>query len=302
MLSDAFYFLLNMSIAASAAGLVVLLVCRIRRMPRRLAALLFAIPFLRAVVPVALGSRYSLLALIGKITARPVVAVPLVHGQPFFTANFIQQAESYDPIVYKSDMIGRVFRVAAIVWLIGAAAILIALGMVYIATMREMRGAKRVGDGLYISDKVLSPAVYGIFRPRIVFPADGAINEYALAHERAHVKRLDNLRRLIAFAAAAVHWFNPISWVLLRNFLSELELACDETVIRGLNGEERKEYALALIECSRSKTLFASAFGGAKVRTRIDRVLSYKGMTWLSLAAFLLLSAAVAAILITNPR
>ncbi|MBQ3937940.1 MAG: peptidase M56 BlaR1, partial [Clostridia bacterium] len=82
----------------------------------------------------------------------------------------------------------------------------------------------------------------------------------------------------------------------------DLELACDETALKGLDGEQRRAYALALVESSRSKDVFASAFGGARVRTRVERVLSYKGMTWLSLAAFLLLAGAVAVVLVTNPR
>ncbi|MBQ1685668.1 MAG: M56 family metallopeptidase, partial [Clostridia bacterium] len=162
--------------------------------------------------------------------------------------------------------------------------------------------AQPLGGGLWRSDKVTGPAVYGVIRPRIIFPAGGEADEYALRHERAHVRRLDNLWRMIAFVTAALHWFNPFFWVLLRVFLSDLELACDETALRGLDGEQRRAYALALVESSRSKDVFASAFGGARVRMRVERVLSYKGMTWFSAAAFLLLTGVVAFILITNPR
>ena len=302
MTGDVFYFLLNMSIIASAAGLIVLLLRSIKRLPRRVAVLLWAIPFIRAVVPAALNSRFSLMTLLSGLSVRYVtVELPVSIGKTTMT-NVITAADSYFPITYKTDLLARLFRVASIVWLVGAAAILAALTIVYITTLHELRDAEPLDGGLWRSDKVTGPAVYGVFRPRIVFPAAGTVDEYALRHERAHVRRLDNLWRMIAFVTAALHWFNPFFWVMLRIFLSDLELACDETALRGLDGEQRKSYALALVESSRSKDVFASAFGGARVRTRIERVLSYKGMTWFSAAAFLLLTGAVAFILITNPR
>lgn len=302
MTGDVFYFLLNMSIIASVAGLIVLLLRSIKRLPRRVAVLLWAVPFIRATAPVALNSRFSLMTLLRGLSLRFVtVELPVSIGKTTMT-NVITAADSYFPITYKTDLLARLFRVASIVWLVGAAAILAALTIVYITTLHELRDAQPLGGGVWRSDKVTGPAVYGVIRPRIVFPAAGTVDEYALRHERAHVRRLDNLWRMIAFAVAALHWFNPFFWVMLRIFLSDLELACDETALRGLDGEQRKSYALALVESSRSKDVFASAFGGARVRTRIERVLSYKGMTWFSAAAFLLLTGAVAFILITNPR
>lgn len=302
MPGDVFYFLLNMSLIASACGLIVLLLRSIKRLPRRVAALLWAIPFIRAVVPVAVNSRFSLMGLLSGLSVR-FVTVELPFGADGTSAvNAVMAAEEYFPITYKTDLLAETFRIASIVWLVGAAAILIALTAIYIATMHELRDAGPLGGGLYRSDKVTGPAVYGVFRPRIVFPAAGEVNEYALRHERAHVRRLDNLWRILAFACCALHWFNPVFWVLLRVFLSDLELACDETALRGLDAEQRNAYALALVESARSKDVFASAFGGARIRTRVERVLSYKGMTWLSLAAFLLLAGAVAVVLVTNPR
>lgn len=301
-MADAFYFLLNMSIIASAAGLIVLLLRSIKRLPRRIAALLWAVPFIRATAPVALNSRFSLMTLLRGLSVRYVtVELPAGFGGTTMV-NAVMAAEEYFPITYKTDLLAETFRIASIVWLVGAAAILIALTTVYFTTLHELRDAQPLGGGLYRSDKVTGPAVYGVFRPRIVFPAGGEADEYALRHERAHVRRLDNLWRILAFAVAAVHWFNPVFWVLLRVFLSDLELACDETALKGLDGEQRRAYALALVESSRSKDVFASAFGGARVRTRVERVLSYKGMTWFSAAAFLLLTGVVAFILITNPR
>jgi beta-lactamase regulating signal transducer with metallopeptidase domain len=216
----------------------------------------------------------------------------------------IRAAEAYDPISYKLEAVGRVFSVASIVWLTVAAAILIALAITYFSTMKEIRDARSGADGVFYSDKVSSPAVYGIVRPKIVLPSslEGCDNGYAVSHEKAHIRRADNLMRLIAFAVAAVHWFNPLSWVFLKLFLSDIELACDEAAIKRYSEDERREYARALLDQAGGKVFFASAFGGAKVKTRIENVLSYKKMTAVAAVSLAAMVAAVLFVLLTNAR
>ena len=124
--------------------------------------------------------------------------------------------------------------------------------------------------------------------------------KYIIRHEKTHIKRLDNLWRIIGFITASIHWFNPLSWVFLKAFLNDLELACDEMAVSGYDKEERKEYARTLLSCSGGKSLLVSAFGGAKVRTRIENVLSYKKMTAFSALGFALLVVVIIFTLITN--
>ena len=144
--------------------------------------------------------------------------------------------------------------------------------------------------------------MYGIIRPRIVLPAamEGQDLTYILHHERTHIRRADNLWRLLGFFSAALHWFNPLSWVFLKAFLGDLELACDERAVAAYGEAERKEYARTLLACAEQKSVFASAFGGAKVRTRIENVLSYRKMTGAAAVSFALLTAAVIWVMITN--
>ena len=121
-----------------------------------------------------------------------------------------------------------------------------------------------------------------------------------IRHEKTHIRRLDNLWRILGFATASIHWFNPFAWVFLKAFLEDLELACDEMAVSGYDAEERKSYARTLLECTRSKSLLVSPFGGAKVRTRIENVLSYKRMTAFSAAGFALLILIITVTLLTN--
>jgi len=111
---------------------------------------------------------------------------------------------------------------------------------------------------------------------------------------------LDNLWRMLAFILVAVHWFNPLCWLFLKGFLADLELSCDERVLATLGADRAKEYASSLLESKQGTTVFASAFGGAKIRTRIENILSFKKMTWFSLMVFVSLIGVIFYVLLTN--
>lgn len=303
-MGELLYWLLNMSIVASLAGLVILLLRRIKRLPRRWIAALWAIPFLRFWLPFGIGGKYSLMSLLSRFATKTVVVYE--RGPVGVTmTNSIQAAETYFPITYRTDLLADVFRYAALVWAILAAALILAMTILYLTTLTELRTAEPLYGNVVCSGKVVSPAVYGILRPRIVLPAscrDSEQLDLILLHERRHIRRLDNLWRVLAFLTAALHWFNPLAWVFLKLYLSDVELACDESVLAGLPPDARGRYAHALLDTAQSKTLFASAFGGARLRTRIEHILSFKKMTVLSAAAFGIFAAGIAYILLVNGR
>ena len=159
--------------------------------------------------------------------------------------------------------------------------------------------AGRIRDNIYYSDKVNTPALYGIIKPKIIFPTND-IDKYVLLHEQAHIKRRDNLLRIIAVTAACIHWFNPLVWLMLKLYISDSEIACDEAVIAGLPRGEHKEYALTLLRYTESRTVYASPFGGTGVKTRIERILSYKKLSLFSVVSFVILIALTAYFLLTN--
>lgn len=296
------YWLINMSIVASFMGLIVMLLRKIRFIPRRVSVFLWIIPFLRMTVPVGLNSPYSLMSLVSRFTTRTVTVYQPSDDIAFSFSNSIRAAESYSPITYKVNILGTVFSVAGMIWIVVSLALLIALTLIYVSTKNAVADSRHLESNMFFSDKVDSPAVYGIIRPKIIIPGSYKDMElkYIIRHEKTHIKRLDNLWRILGFITASVHWFNPLSWVFLKAFLNDLELACDEMAVSGYDKEERKEYARTLLTCSGSKSLLVSAFGGAKVRTRIENVLSYKKMTAFSALGFALLVVVIIFTLITN--
>ena len=240
------------------------------------------------------------MSLISKITTKTVI----VHGGkiPVTMTNFTMAANSYFPIVYKTNILEGVFQIAAIVWLIIAAALLITMLIIYTVTKSELKDARLLRENIYVSDKITSPAVYGIFREKIILPREYDAEElkFILMHENAHIGRKDNFWRVIAIVTACIHWFNPLAWLFLKRFLTNTELACDEAVLKKCTENEIKNYAATLLNHAESKNMYVSAFGGAKLRVRIERIVSYKRLSVMSVTAFIILAAAVAYTLLTN--
>lgn len=289
-----------MSIIATVTGIIIMLIKKIKRIPSRVICVLWIIPFLRMWIPVGMASKYSFMSLISKITTRTVTVFE--GKKSFTTTNFVMEANSYFPITYKVDLFEDLFRIVSLIWIIVAIAILLSLVILYCITKAELRDAFHMRDNIYCSDKITSPAVYGIFRPRIILPLNIEKEEltYILAHENAHIKNADNLWRMIAFITTALHWFNPFAWVFLKNFLGEIELACDERVLAKYGEDEKKSYAMALVNVADNKNIFASAFGGAKIKVRIDNILSYKKLSFFSTLCFIVLILIIAYLLLTN--
>lgn len=320
MKSDIFYWVLNMSIFGGLLCGIVLLLRRWKALPKLLVYSLWSLPFLRLVCPIGFTGKYNLSRLLerfgGKtIPAMEVLGLELPVLVDFGAMNHIGAAQSYSPVTYiavpatelnflppqSGPALQILMETAALVWAVVAMGLLVMAGMLYCFTRYELRNAHRE-DGYWVSGQVSSPAVYGVLRQRIVLP--GWIHSdsipYILRHEQVHLRRRDNLWRCLAVAVCCVHWFNPLCWISLKYFLQDMELACDAAVLRSLPETQHRTYAHTLLTAARSKGLFSSAFGGAKLTTRIENILSYKRLTALSAAAFLTLFLLLSYVLVTN--
>ncbi|MDE7430694.1 MAG: M56 family metallopeptidase [Lachnospiraceae bacterium] len=200
------------------------------------------------------------------------------------------------------NIVDNIFNITSVIWVIVFLAITLMLAVIYFMTLHEMKDAKHLRDNIYLSDRITSPAVYGIIKPKIILPTsyEGKNIDLILLHENMHIRRADNLWRLLAFLVVSAHWFNPLCWVFLKLFLTDLELSCDECVLVKLGDDHSKEYAHSLLESKESANVFTSAFGGAKIKTRIENILSFKKITWISFIVFLTLLTAIFYVLLTN--
>lgn len=302
MLQEVFYWIFNMSIIATLTGVLVMIIRQIKKIPRRITVFLWIIPFLRMTLPVGVNSPYSLMTFLSKVATRTVVVYEPNENDRISMMNIVQAADTYSPITYKVNVLEKVFDIASVIWIIVAIVILLVLAITYFATINENKAASHFKDNIYFSEKVTYPAVYGIINPRIILPLAYKEKDVDLVvlHERMHIKRGDNLWRISAFAIVAVHWFNPFAWVFFKLFLADIELACDERVLAKLGDGGAKEYAISLLESRQKTSLFVSAFGGARIRARIENILSYRKMTGLSLIVFIVLLGSIFYVLLTN--
>lgn len=300
MLQEVFYWIFNMSITAAITGVFIMLVRLIKRIPRRLTVFLWAIPFLRMTFPFGLNSPYSLMSLLSKVTTKTIVVYQPADDIAFSMMNSVMAADTYFPITYKVNVLENIFAVASIIWIIVFLAILLILVITYFTAICQIQDATHLRDNIYLSEKIISPAVYGVVKTKIILPVSYKDVDLVILHEKTHIHSLDNLWRIIAVVIVAVHWFNPLCWLFLKEFLADLELSCDERVVAKLGADRAKDYASLLLESRQGTTVFASAFGGAKIRSRIENILSFKKLTWLSVAVFIALSSVIFYVLLTN--
>ncbi len=302
MLGEIFYWIFNMSIAATICMVPVLLIRLIKKIPRRIFIRLWLVPFIRMCIPVGISSKYGIMALLSKFTTKTVTLIEIGNDSALTMMNHIMGANSYFPITYKVNLLEDLFNTASAAWLVVSLAAILTLAIIYFVTLGEMKDAQELKENICLSDKIKTPAVYGIIKPKIILPIEYQKRElnYILMHEKAHIKRNDNFIRFFAFVIVCFHWFNPFAWLMLKLLYSDIELACDESVLLKCDETERKEYAYTLLSTSEKTNVFAASFGGSKIRTRIENILSYSKISIFSVVAFAALVKAICYVLLTN--
>ena len=192
------------------------------------------------------------------------------------------------------------------VWISGATAMIIYMIVSYLRLRCKVSENIPDENGMFVCDRIGSPFVLGILRPKIVVPSTLNDNEkrYVLLHERAHIKRLDTLWKPLAFLILSVHWFNPLVWLAYFLFSRDTELACDERAVKSLPLKERKEYSEVLLECSAKCFAVAAcpfAFGEHPVKKRIESVLRYNKPKFYQVIFAVTATMAVVVFLLTTP-
>ncbi len=200
-----------------------------------------------------------------------------------------------------------ILPILANIWLIGIAIMLIFSITSLIKLKQKLIGATPLTKGIYIADHIDSPFVLGLIKPKIYLPSNltQTEQEFIISHEQTHIKRLDHITRILAFIALSMHWFNPLVWLAFMLSAKDMEISCDEAVIKKMNTKLRADYSEALLKFATTKKLIAAtplAFGEGDTKGRVKNVLKYKKpMIWLS-AICLVLVGIVAVALMSNSR
>ncbi len=226
----------------------------------------------------------------------PIIGAPIVDGpvidEPVFTPD---EAPEEEPVTVADEKKGVDIRsICAIIWAVGVLAMAAYCVGSYWRLKIILMGAVRVGDGVYESEWIKSAFVLGILRPIIYIPRalPASEREYVIAHERVHISRFDYILKPLGFLILALHWFNPSVWLAYILYCRDIELACDEKVIKGYSVEQIKGYSRALVSCGEghSRMLVCPiAFGEVGIKERVKNILNYKKPTfWIIIGAVVL--------------
>ena len=311
-MSDLFLKIVNMSISASwlvAAVLILRLV--LKKAPKWVNVLLWGIVAVRLICPFSFESALSL------IPSAETFPEKIISGPSFDVQTGITPIDNrindylgdryFEGVTVPTNNGNNVMTILTIVWIIGILLLATYTIISYQRLNRKVDTAVHYKDNIFQSENVSSPFVLGIINPRIYLPfsMNEQDMEHVVAHEQAHIRRKDHWWKPLGFLLLTIHWFNPLMWLAYVLLCRDIELACDEKVIKGLSNEQRADYTQALVACSVNRRMIAAcplAFGEVGVKERVKSVMNYKKPAFWVIILAVIACVIVAVCFLTNPK
>ena len=322
-MSRLFLSIVNMSISASYIVLAVLILrVLLKKTPKWVTIVLWGIVAVRLICPFSIESVLSLIPRAEAVDPDIIVDVEsIVYNNnylgfiPYNYSGFHFVNGTNDPLTNTPITPGPNIGInpylkwtflLAIVWILGMITLIVHAITSYAKIKRNVSTAVLLRDNIYQSEGVVSPFVLGFIKPKIYLPFN--MNEsdmtHVVAHEQAHIRRKDHIWKLVGFILLTVHWFNPLIWLGYVLLCRDIELACDEKVIKELDREARADYSEALLACSVNRRMISAcplAFGEVGVKARVKSVLNYKKPAFWIIIAAIVACVAVAVCFLTDP-
>ena len=307
-----FLKLLNLSISASWLVLAVLVLRLIsKRSPKWMNVLLWGIAALRLVLPFSIESALSLIPSAETVSPAAVQfdPAPTITSGVSVIDNAVNPSLSEHFAAVPTASVNPLYvwtEIAGWVWLIGLGAMLLYALVSYLRLLRRVSVSLCVRENIYLCDAISSPFILGVVKPRIYLPSglDEVQRQNVLSHERAHLARRDHWWKPLGFALLAVYWFNPVLWLAYTLLCRDIELACDERVIRTMDESAVKTYSTVLLACSMPRKAVITcplAFGEVGVKERVRNALHYKKPAFWVVAASVTVCVVVAVCFLTDP-
>ena len=307
-----FLKLLNLSISASWLVLAVLVLRLVsKRSPKWVNVLLWGIVALRLVLPFSIESALSLIPSAETVSPAAVQfdPAPTITSGVSVIDNAVNPSLSEHFAAVPTASVNPLYvwaYLAGWVWLIGLGAMLLYALVSYLRLRRRVSVSLPIQDHIYLCDAISSPFILGVVKPHIYLPSglDEVQRQNVLAHEQAHLARRDHWWKPLGFALLAVYWFNPVLWLAYTLLCRDIELACDERVIRTMDESAVKTYSTVLLACSMPRKAVITcplAFGEVGVKERVKNALHYKKPAFWVVAASVAVCVIVAVCFLTNP-
>ena len=310
-MSELFLKIINMSISASWLILAVLILRLVlKKAPKWVNVLLWGIVAVRLICPFSFESALSL------IPSAETFPEKVISGPSFDIQTGISPVDNrindylgdryFEGVTVPANNGNNIMTILTIVWIIGILLLVAYTIISYRRLHREIDTAVHYKDNIFQSENVSSPFVLGIINPRIYLPF--SMNEqdleHVVAHEQAHIRRKDHWWKPLGFLLLTIYWFNPLMWLAYVLLCRDIELACDEKVIKELGNEQRADYTQALVVCSVNRRMIAAcplAFGEVGVKDRVKSVMNYKKPAFWIIILAVIACVIVAVCFLTNP-
>lgn len=311
-MTEVFLKIVNMSISASWIVLAVLLLrILLKKAPKWIMVLLWGVVAVRLICPFSIESVMSLIP-----SAETISPEIMREANPSIDTGISIINNTINPIINNSftpapetgeNPLQTWIPVLSVVWIIGIGILLVYTLVSYWRVRRRVCTAVLLRENVYQSESVVSPFVLGVIKPKIYIPFNMGKQdeELVIAHEQAHINRKDHWWKPLGFLILTLHWFNPFMWLGYVLLCRDIELACDEKVIKELNTEQKADYMQTLLTCSVNRRMIAVcplAFGEVGIKDRVSSVLNYKKPALWIIVVAIIASAAVAVCFLTNPR
>ena len=313
-LGQIFMQLFNVSMTAGWFVLAVVLIrLLLKKAPKWISCVLWGMVAIRLVMPFSIESALSLVP-----SVEPLPVTNIYKSGPDISGNLIYRnvnsgSQIFDAVVGTAmretnsvSVLKDNFSLLACIWILGMLAMLIYTVVSCFKISKKLNEAMPLRDNVWLCDRIDSPFIFGLVKPRIFLPSNmnEADMDFVIAHENAHLKRRDHWWKPLGFMLLTVYWFNPVLWIAYILLCKDIELACDEKVIKEMGAEIKKDYSNALINCSVPRKSIAAcplAFGETGVKGRIKSVLNYKKPAFWVIVVAVIASIVLAVCFLTNP-
>ena len=328
-MSSFFLEIVNMSISASWIVLAVLLLrFLLKKAPKWITVLLWGIVAVRLICPISIESAMSLMPSSETINTdimvegnsmaendsvvehKPLIdtGVPIINDavNPIIEENFSSEPEMKPQGDISMTPMQVIISILSGVWVAGMVVMLAYTVISYLRVKNKISTAVRLRENIFQSENVVSPFVLGVVKPKIYLPFDMKAQdmEHVIAHENAHIRRKDHLWKPFGFLLLTLHWFNPFIWIAYVLLCRDIELACDEKVVKEFDNQQKADYAQALLTCSVNRRMIAAcpiAFGEVGVKNRVKSILNYKKPAFWIIIVAVLASVIAAVCFLTDP-
>ncbi|WIV12912.1 M56 family metallopeptidase [Proteiniborus sp. MB09-C3] len=310
-MSELFLSVINMSLTASYVILFVIVIrLLLKKTPKLISYALWGVVAFRLIIPFSFESMFSLLP---RSTNTVPIPRDIIYQQIPHINSGIEVFDSFVSQLLPAPTIGAsvnplqiYIEIGSYIWILGTLMLLIYSLASVLLLKKQLNSAQLIEQNIYEFKNLKTPFVLGLIRPKIYLPVGLNIEErsYILLHEQTHIQRKDHIIKILAFLILSIHWFNPLVWIAFMLMSTDMELSCDERVLREMNEDIKKSYANSLLSIATGKHILNGsplAFGEGNVKRRIKNVLNYKRPRFWVIVLSVIIATAVGIGLLANP-